>query len=192
MVFAERNRQTEGGALMHRHHIIPRYRGGSDDESNLTPPISIQEHAELHRQLWEAEGYPEDFIAWKALSGRMTSEEARLAAAKEGQNRSEIYRSSRKVTGEILKRSVTFESRSAGGKIASAALVSWQRENSEQHRSQCAINGRVKGPKQMIPHLYLGEVYPSKRELQNRHLMSNCGFYGKLNRGEIIRMDNNV
>lgn len=66
---------------MHRHHLIPRHMGGNNSEENLTPPISIELHAEFHRLLWLDFGKVEDFIAWKALSGRIKSEEARLAVA---------------------------------------------------------------------------------------------------------------
>jgi len=79
----------------HRHHILPIRLGGSNDEENLTPPISLQLHAEFHKDLYEHYGMQEDYIAWKALSGRITSEEARLLAAKAGQDRSEKYKNSR-------------------------------------------------------------------------------------------------
>ena len=85
---------------MHRHHLVPKHMGGDDSEENLTPPISVELHAEFHRWLWIDGGRMEDYIAWKALSGRMTSEEARLAAAKAGQKKSIMYKESRKLTGE--------------------------------------------------------------------------------------------
>ena len=177
---------------MHRHHIIPKHRGGSDEESNLTPPISIEEHASLHRKLWEEGGYVEDLIAWKALSGRITGEEARLAAAKAAQDRSALYRSSRAVTGEILRRSVTSETIASGGRAAAPALIAWQQNNSHRHRMQCAANGRAKAPRQMLPHRYQGAIYQSKKALQLAHSMSNCGFYGKLKRGQIERLDREI
>jgi hypothetical protein len=87
---------------MHRHHILPKRLGGTDEEENLTPPISMALHAEFHRDLWEHYKDPRDFIAWKCLSGRMTNEEARLAAAKIGQDSSQKYKDSRKLTGQKL------------------------------------------------------------------------------------------
>lgn len=41
--------------------------GGSDDPSNLVE-VTIEEHAELHKQLWEKFGNWEDELAWKGLS----------------------------------------------------------------------------------------------------------------------------
>ena len=78
--------------ILHKHHLIPKHMGGTDDPSNLTPPISIELHAEFHRDLWECFGFKQDYIAWQALSGRITTEEARLAAAKIGQDNSKKYK----------------------------------------------------------------------------------------------------
>jgi hypothetical protein len=38
--------------MKHKHHIIPRHAGGTDDPSNLVE-LSIEEHAEAHRVLYE-------------------------------------------------------------------------------------------------------------------------------------------
>jgi hypothetical protein len=55
--------------------------GGSDDPSNLKK-VTVSQHAEEHRLLWEQHNLKEDYIAWKALSGQITSEEARIMAVK--------------------------------------------------------------------------------------------------------------
>jgi hypothetical protein len=60
--------------IKHRHHIMPRYRGGSDDPSNLVE-VSVVQHAMWHfcnYQLW---GEPEDRLAWRALAGSVGKEE---------------------------------------------------------------------------------------------------------------------
>lgn len=67
---------------MHRHHIIPKHMGGTNDESNLTPPITVAEHAEEHRKLYEKHGKPQDYIAWKCLAGSISNQEARALASK--------------------------------------------------------------------------------------------------------------
>jgi hypothetical protein len=170
----------------HRHHLIPKHMGGTDDEENLTPPISIQLHAEFHRQLYEEFGKTEDLIAWKALSGRITSEEARLEAAKAGQDRSEKYKN-RDLT-DHLNRIRTKESASKGGVAAAPALVKWIQENKEIHAENARKAARKNAEKRKIPHEYNGVVYGSKKELQQATGLSICGFYGKLKRGEIIRL----
>lgn len=68
--------------IKHRHHIIPKHMGGGNDPSNLTPPITVEEHAEAHRVLYEKHGKPQDYIAWKCLNGSLTNQEARVMASK--------------------------------------------------------------------------------------------------------------
>lgn len=163
--------------------------GGSDDEENLTPPISIALHAEFHKDLWLHYKDKRDFIAWKCLSGRITNEQARLKAAKIGQQNSVLYKESRKITGEIAKKSSTFESRSNGGKSASKKLVKWQQKNKESFLKACSENGKLSSIRLCIPHEYKGIIYESKKQLQEQTGMSICGFYGKLRRGEIKRLE---
>lgn len=173
----------------HRHHLIPKHMGGDDSEENLTPPISIDVHAAFHKQLWEDFGHVEDYIAWKCLAGRMTTEEARLAAAKAGQDKSNKYKQSRKKLGISLSKLATSETCSKGGKEASKSLVQWQKENSELFKKQCVLNGKKASVRQQIPHQYKGKTYMSKKELQKEHKIYNNLFYKLLKSGEIKRLD---
>lgn len=61
-------------SLTHKHHIIPEYMGGSNDSSNLVE-LTVEEHAEAHRILYEKHGNWQDYAAWQGLSGRMSKEE---------------------------------------------------------------------------------------------------------------------
>lgn len=61
---------------IHKHHIVPRHMGGSDDHSNLIE-LTVEEHAEAHRKLYEEYGKWQDFIAWKCLSGQIESDDVR-------------------------------------------------------------------------------------------------------------------
>lgn len=65
----------------HNHHIIPRHMGGSNDKSNLIE-LTVAEHAEAHRKLFEEHGCWQDEVAWKALSGQITSDQARREATR--------------------------------------------------------------------------------------------------------------
>jgi hypothetical protein len=58
----------------HKHHIIPRHMGGTDDPSNLIE-LTIAEHAEAHRRLYEEHGRWQDKLAWQALSGQIDTAE---------------------------------------------------------------------------------------------------------------------
>jgi len=59
---------------MHKHHIVPKHIGGSDDPSNLVS-LTVEEHAEAHRILFEQHGRWQDQVAWKALAGMIGKEE---------------------------------------------------------------------------------------------------------------------
>lgn len=59
---------------MHNHHIVPKHAGGTDDPSNIEP-LTIQDHAEKHRILYETYDRWQDKLAWESLSGQIDKEE---------------------------------------------------------------------------------------------------------------------
>jgi len=61
-------------SIYHKHHIIPRHAGGTDDPSNIVK-LTVAEHAEAHRVLYEKHGKKEDWLAWKGLTGEVGKEE---------------------------------------------------------------------------------------------------------------------
>ena len=60
--------------VLHKHHIVPRHAGGTDDPSNLVE-LTIEEHAEAHRILYEQYSRQEDYLAWKGLAGLIGKDE---------------------------------------------------------------------------------------------------------------------
>ena len=60
--------------IYHKHHIIPRHMGGTDDPSNLVR-LTVEEHAEAHKKLYEEHGLTQDYLAWKGLEGLIGKEE---------------------------------------------------------------------------------------------------------------------
>jgi hypothetical protein len=66
---------------MHKHHIIPRHAGGSNDSSNIKL-LTIPDHAEAHRLLFEQHGRWQDEVAYRMLSGQISAAEATLLAIK--------------------------------------------------------------------------------------------------------------
>jgi len=58
----------------HKHHIIPKHMGGSNDNDNIVE-LSVEEHAQAHKSLFEKYGHWQDKIAWEALSGQIGKEE---------------------------------------------------------------------------------------------------------------------
>jgi len=65
--------------VMHWHHILPRHAGGSNSPSNLVQ-LTVAEHAEAHRILYEMHGRWQDKVAWRFLSGQISSAQANLEA----------------------------------------------------------------------------------------------------------------
>ena len=53
--------------MRHKHHIIPKHMGGTDDPSNLVS-LTPAEHAEAHRLLYEQHGHWQDYVAWQGLA----------------------------------------------------------------------------------------------------------------------------
>lgn len=53
--------------MKHRHHIIPRHMGGTNNPSNIVE-LTPEEHAEAHRVLYEQHGKIQDKMAWIGLS----------------------------------------------------------------------------------------------------------------------------
>jgi len=76
--------------LKHKHHIIPKHAGGSNDPSNLIH-LTIEEHAEAHRLLFEKYGRNEDKWAWLGLSGQIGKDEIlkQIAMAQKGKKKPE-------------------------------------------------------------------------------------------------------
>ena len=57
-----------------KHHIVPRHMGGTDDEDNIEF-ITVAEHADRHRILFEKYGHKWDYLAWKGRTGHIGREE---------------------------------------------------------------------------------------------------------------------
>lgn len=72
--------------IYHKHHIVPRHMGGTDEDSNIVK-LTIAEHAGAHRILYDQYGKKEDYIAWKNLLGQgkdpeVWAEKSRLGGLK--------------------------------------------------------------------------------------------------------------
>jgi len=72
--------------MLHKHHIIPRYLGGTDDPSNLVE-LTIEQHAEAHRLLYEQHGNWQDYVAWQGLAKLDANFDAAKQSMLEGSRR---------------------------------------------------------------------------------------------------------
>lgn len=61
--------------MLHKHHIVPRHAGGTDDPSNLEL-ITIEEHIDRHLQLYLKFGRWQDDLAVRFLSGIVDKKQA--------------------------------------------------------------------------------------------------------------------
>lgn len=64
---------------MHKHHIIPRHLGGTNESENLVE-VSVEEHAKIHHSLWILGGRWQDELAWRGLTKQIGKDEARRMA----------------------------------------------------------------------------------------------------------------
>ena len=60
--------------MKHKHHLTPKYLGGSDKPENLVE-VSPTQHSMFHYCNWRLWGNEEDKIAWRALAGYSKKEE---------------------------------------------------------------------------------------------------------------------
>jgi hypothetical protein len=60
--------------MSHLHHIVPKHMGGTDDPDNLIE-LSVEDHAEAHKKLFEEYGHWQDYLAWQGLSKIIPREE---------------------------------------------------------------------------------------------------------------------
>lgn len=113
----------------HKHHVVPKHAGGTDDPSNIVE-LTPEEHAEAHRKLFEEHGNIYDYIAWQGLLGRMTVEEISREKASAGMK-------TRTRTPEEFKKG--WETRRKNGNDK-------HRESSKELTSQ-KLKGRAKPPR---------------------------------------------
>lgn len=78
--------------IKHKHHIVPRHVGGTDDPSNIIE-LTIEEHAEAHRILYEQYGRVEDKWAWLGLTGQIGKDEIlrQISMAQKGKKKPEGF-----------------------------------------------------------------------------------------------------
>ena len=88
--------------IYHKHHILPKHMGGTDDPSNLVY-LTIEEHAEAHKKLWEEYGRWQDELAYKGLLKLISHDEAILIAASKSNLGKKQSQETRNKTGKSLQ-----------------------------------------------------------------------------------------
>ncbi len=67
--------------MIHKHHIIPKYAGGTDDLTNIVE-LTPTQHAMWHWAEWQRKQNYLDFCAYKMILGDVKNPEFRHARAK--------------------------------------------------------------------------------------------------------------
>ncbi len=92
--------------IYHSHHIIPKHAGGTDSPDNIAR-LTVEEHAEAHRLLYEKYGRWQDKIAYEGLLGFKGKEEI----IKEIQSRPKSEEHAKKIREMNIGRKHTPETR---------------------------------------------------------------------------------
>jgi len=138
--------------LKHIHHIIPKHMGGTNDPSNLVK-LTVEEHAEAHRKLYEQHGHWEDNCAFLALSGRIGQEEAlRMAQgmANKGRKRTDEQRARYKesalkrearhrVDGTLERKRKNTSKAMKGYKKSAEHMENWKKARRENQAKKKAL-----------------------------------------------------
>lgn len=106
--------------MIHKHHIIPRYEGGSDFSENIVE-LTVTQHAMWHFAEWQRKGRWQDKLAWQGLAGIIPHSEAiRQVFVENGkkshEEKDELGRSKRAV---LMRSKVSKEACAKGGRMAS-------------------------------------------------------------------------
>jgi hypothetical protein len=156
--------------IYHKHHIIPKHMGGSDDPSNLIE-LTVEEHAEAHRRLFKEHGKEEDRIAWIGLSGQAAKPEVMGMS----------YKLGRQKTDKILEGRYGENWRSIISKMAKDSFNHKMR-NDEKFRTQIELK-REESLKLAIESARSPESNKKRKQTfyKNKHQQgSNNSNYGKI------------
>jgi hypothetical protein len=121
----------------HKHHIIPKHAGGSNDPSNLIE-LTLEEHALAHKKLYEEHGRWQDEIAYLTLSGQIGKEEARIRALKKALTGKKQTEEHKRKNREATK----------GKKHKEESKRKMRKPKSEEHKRNLskAMKGKKRGP----------------------------------------------
>lgn len=145
--------------------------GGTDDPSNLIE-LTIEEHAEAHKKLWEEHGKIEDKIAWKLLSGQMPVAEGIKEIQRNYMKNRVVSEETRKKMSDVTRKRLKEKGHPMLGKKFSDES---RAKMSESHKGQIPYNKGIKMTEEEVEKNRLGQYKVSKYE---------CPICGKLCRGK--------
>ncbi len=124
--------------------------GGSDDPSNLIE-LTVEEHAEAHKKLWEEDGNDYDRIAWLSLTKQIDcAESTRLAIIESNKNRI-ISKETKEKTSRAMREYFSIpENREKTSEATKQGMKDWWNGLSEEER-QDWIERCKKRPEGWVP-----------------------------------------
>ena len=69
--------------MKHKHHLIPKHVGGTNDSTNIVE-VTVIQHAMFHFANWQLWGRDHDRLAWRGLAGLISADEIALEAMSQG------------------------------------------------------------------------------------------------------------
>ena len=167
--------------VLHKHHIIPRHAGGMDNESNLIY-LTVEEHAEAHRLLYEQYGRQEDYLAWRGLAGligkdEMLQEKMSLNSSRPGAL-NPFY--GKKHSDETKRKISAGQKRRKLERPESFKAY----ERTDNHRKAVGNNTKSRAIRYTFKHPDHGEFYGTTGDLANAYNFSRTSEAYKLVKGE--------
>jgi len=132
----------------HVHHIIPKHvTGVANNHSDNLITLTVEEHAEAHRKLFEEHGRWEDKLAYRLLSGEIKAQDKIKEFRKiHSKWMSENNVSKREDVKEKIKAAWTPEKRAARSKLLRSILPG--------HKKSTTKNMKVPKPLLTCPHCH--------------------------------------
>jgi HNH endonuclease len=175
--------------MTHWHHIVPRHAGGTDDPENLIE-LTVSDHAEAHRLLYEKYGRDEDYVAWQGLSGQIKDEHvARKRCSIAGKTSWANKQARGELPGYLLVDTETFRlHRSNAGKVSTNGGSKWWYNGTDYRFVAEQPKGYEPSVAPNNPGKQLAQTYWWNDGVKHKRASSRPGkgwFKGRINNGNL-------
>jgi len=128
--------------------------GGSDNAENLIE-LTVEEHAEAHKKLWEEHNKWQDYMAWQALSGQIKSDDIRREMTRlNWTGRKHTEESKDKIKSARALQKFSDETRSKMSESRKGKPLTWDLKNntSEANEKRSKTMSGIPKPTTQCPH----------------------------------------